>query len=172
MFRKTSFLLVALLCSAIALTAQTETPKYGHMNLGNLLDQMPHSKVADDSLRVFARKLSDQDSLMTIAFQEAYLKLQKEYNDGLLTPVQAQTRQAELQKQQQEIQAFEQQAQQQLEAKRAELLKPILNKIDEAVKAVAKENGYLMIFDIGSGAMLFAAETIDVTPLVKKKLGL
>lgn len=172
MFRNTFLLLAALLCSAMSLSAQTDAPKYGHMNLGNMLDGMPQSKVAEDSLRIFAGKLSLKDSLMTKAFQDAYLALQKEYNDGTLTAVQVQQRQAELEKQRTEIQAYEEGAQKQLEAKRGELLKPILDKIDEAIKAVAKENGFAMIFDIGSGAMLFASETIDVTPLVKKKLGL
>ncbi|HNE30253.1 MAG TPA: OmpH family outer membrane protein, partial [Saprospiraceae bacterium] len=77
-----------------------------------------------------------------------------------------------LQKQQAYIQKFEEDAQQKVAAKRDELLQPILDKIDAAVKAVAKENGYLMIFDTSSGAMLFAADTEDVTELVKKKLGM
>lgn len=172
MFRKTSFLLAALLCSAVMLFAQADPPKYGHMNLGNLLDGMPQTRVAEDSLRVFAASLAAKDSTMTLAFQTAYVQLQKEYKEGSLTQVQVQERQATLEKQRQEIQEYEAQAQKDLEAKRAELLSPILARIDEAIKAVAKENGFMMIFDVSTGSMLFASETIDVTPLVKKKLGL
>jgi len=172
MFRKTSFFLAALLCSALALSAQTDSPKYGHMNLGNLLDGLPETKSAEDSLKVFAAQLSIKDSVMTMAFQEAYLLLQKQYQARELTAVQLQERQGELEKQRQEIQAYEEKAQKDLEAKRGDLLKPILAKIDDAIKAVAKENGILMIFDISTGSMLYAAESIDVTPLVRKKLGL
>lgn len=172
MFRKTSFILTVLFFSAISLFAQNDPPKYGHMNMGNLLDQMPQTKVAEDSLKIFAAVLSNQDSVKIQAFQQAYMLLQKEYNDGGLTAVQVQQRQEELQKQQQEIQAFEEKAQQEIEAKRAELLKPILVKINDAIKTVAKENGFLMVFDVSTGSMLFASETIDITPLVKKKLGL
>ncbi|MBC7774905.1 MAG: OmpH family outer membrane protein, partial [Phycisphaerae bacterium] len=39
-------------------------------------------------------------------------------------------------------------------------------------KAVAKENGYAMVFDTSTGAMLFASDSDDLTELVKKKLGL
>ena len=60
-------------------------------------------------------------------------------------------------------------AQAYLEDRRNSLLEPILTEVREAIKVVAKENGYLMVFDISSGAMLFAAETDDVTELVKKK---
>ncbi len=112
------------------------------------------------------------DDSLGRALQAAAETLQKEYDSGILTPLQAQQRQAELQKQQEYIQKFEQDAQQLVSAKREELLKPILLKVDEAIKAVATENGYAMIFDTSTGAMLFANDTDDVTALVKKKLGL
>lgn len=174
MFCKLKFLTLAVLFTgATALQAQTPAaPKYGHMNLGNLLESLPETKKANDDLKVFTDKLAAKDDSLTKAFQAAYSQLEQEYNAGTLTPVQAQTRQEELQKQQTVIQAFEEEAQKQANARRDELLRPILEKVDAAVKAVARENGYLMIFDTGSGAMLFAAETDDVTELVKKKLGL
>ncbi|MBV6440584.1 MAG: hypothetical protein EPGJADBJ_02255 [Saprospiraceae bacterium] len=172
MFRKTPiYLALALLMGVVTLSAQAP-PKYGHMNLGNLLESMPETKSANEKLKVFGDSLQAIDKKMTDAFQEAYKKLEEEYNAGLLTPVQAQTRQAELQKQQEDIQKYEQQAQQAVAAKREELLKPILDKVEAAVKAVATENNYLMIFDTSSGAFLFAAEADDVAALVKKKLGM
>lgn len=172
MLRKTSFFLAALLCGALSVSAQDDLPKYGHMNLGNLLDGMPETKVAEDSLKIFAAQLAQKDSVMTKAFEADFLQFRKQYDARELTGVQIQQRQTELEKQRQDIQAFEQKAQQDLEAKRSLLLQPILAKIDDALKAVAKENGFLMIFDISTGSMLFASETIDVTPLVKKKLGI
>jgi outer membrane protein len=171
MFNKTTVFLLALFTSIASLNAQTQ-PKYGHMNLGNLLEMLPDTKKANDVLKVFTDSLGAKDEAMTKAFQEAYTKLEQEYNAGQLTPVQAQTRQAELQKQQESIQQFEQQAQQLVAAKREEALRPILQKVDDAIKAVAQESGYLMIFDTSSGAMLFANDSDDVTALVKKKLGI
>ena len=173
MFRNISlFLVAAFLTTATALTAQTTAAKYGHMNLGNLLDALPETKKANDDLKLFTDKLTAKDDSLTKNFQAAYQKLEQEYNAGQLTPVQAQTRQAELQKQQEVIQAFEQDAQKQVASRREELLKPILTKLDDAIKSVAKENGYAMIFDTSSGVMLFAADSDDVTALVKKKLGI
>ena len=170
MFKKAPFFLFFLLLSA-SLSAQT-SPKYGHMNLGILLELLPDTKTAKEDLKVFADKLGAKDDSLGRALQAAAETLQKEYDSGILTPLQAQQRQAELQKQQEFLQKFEQDANQMVTAKREELLKPILTKVDEAIKAVAKENGYSMIFDTSTGAMLFAADTDDVTVLVKKKLGL
>lgn len=172
MFRKMALPAAVFFMSTLVLSAQTDAPKYGHLNLGNLMAQLPQTKVAEDSLGVFMTQLSAKDSVMTKAFETAYLQLQKEYNEGSLTPVMLQQRQAQLEKQRQEIQEFEAKAQKDIEARRAQLLQPIYSKVEEAIKAVAQENGYLMIFDISTGAMLFAAETIDVMPLVKKKLGI
>lgn len=172
MFRKTSlvFTLIALFV-ATTLSAQT-APKYGHMNLGNLLEEMPETKKANDDLKAYTDKLTAKDDSLTKAFQAAYTQLEADYKSGTTPPVQLQKRQEDLQKQQEFIQKFEQEAQQMVAAKRDELLRPILDKITNAVKTVAKETGYAMIFDTSSGVMLFAAETEDVTALVKKKLGI
>ncbi|HRI59699.1 MAG TPA: OmpH family outer membrane protein, partial [Saprospiraceae bacterium] len=146
MFRKTPICLVlALLIGAVTLSAQTP-PKYGHMNLGNLLESMPETKAANEKLKVFADSLSALDEKMTKAFQEEVKKYQADYQEGKLTPIQGQQLEAELQKKQEDIQKFEQQAQQTIAGKREELLKPILTKVEDAVKAVATENSYLMIF--------------------------
>ncbi len=172
MFRKTLFsLLTAFLLGTIAASAQT-APKYGHMNLGNLLESMPETKAANEKLKVYADSLQAIDEKMTKTFQAAYADLEKRYNAGELTPVQAQQQQAELQKQQEEIQKFEQQAQQAVNAKRESLLKPILDKVEAAVKSVATESNYLMILDTSSGAFLFASDADDVSALVKQKLGM
>ncbi len=170
MFRSTFlFLLIGL---STALAAQNSTYKYGHINLGNLLEELPQTAEAEAKLRVLADSLNRQDSLLTADFQAAYLRLKKEYDEGMLTPVQVQQRQAELEKQRNDIQAFEENAQRMIETKRSELLEPIIRRVNEAIQVVAKREGYAMIFDIGSGALLFAIETIDITPLVRKELGL
>jgi outer membrane protein len=144
--------------------------KYGHMNLGNLLDELPDTKKANDLLTAFGDKLKMKDDSLTKSFQADVQKLQVDYPN--LPPVQFEQRKAELQKRQEAIQAFEADAEKQVSARRDELLRPILTRINDAIQAVAKENGYMMIFDTSTGSMLFAADTDDVTALVKKKLGL
>ena len=57
-----------------------------------------------------------------------------------------------------------------LQTKRDALLKPILDEFNTAVKAVATEGGYTYIFD--QGILLYFDATMDVAPMVKKKLGI
>jgi outer membrane protein len=172
---KNLFLPLFMFVALCQINAQTQPAaaapvKYGHMNLGNLLEQLPDVKKANEALKAYTERLSAKDDSLVQAFQKAYTELEKQVNE--LPPVVLQQKQAELQKQQEFIQKFEEDAQRMVGAKRDEMLQPILGKIRDVVKVVAQENGYAMIFDVASGAMLFASETDDVTPLVKKKLGL
>jgi outer membrane protein len=163
---------LVLLISALTVTAQAQTPKYGHMNLGNLLEQLPATAQANASLNTVSDSLGIVADSMGKAFEAAYKKLETDYTSRTLTPVQFEERKAALQKQQGLLQEFDTKAQAFIEERRNALLEPILKEVQAAIKAVAKENSYLMIFDVSSGAMLFAGETEDVTELVKKKMGL
>ena len=67
-----------------------------------------------------------------------------------------------------------QDAQQELEKSWIEMLEPIAKKIDDAIKAVGQEGGYVYIFDLNATQIPFINETYstDVTATVKAKLGL
>lgn len=146
--------------------------KYGHTNLGNLLELLPETKQAEAALKTYADSLSKVAAEKEEAFMKLYASIQEKYNKGELTPLQTQEAQNDLAKKQQELQAFEKNAQDMGARRRDELLDPILDKILAAIQAVAKEGGYSLIFDTSSGAMLHADEKDDVTQLVRKQLGL
>lgn len=170
MLKKSFTLLVATLFAA-AISAQT-TYKYGHMNLGNLIEIMPDAIAANATLKVLADKLGAKGDSLATAFEKDYQKLAADYQAGLMTQIAAQKAQEDLEKRQQFLQNYEKEAQAQVAAKRQEVLAPILKKVQDAVDAVAKENKFNLIFDTSSGIALYALETEDITPLVKKKLGI
>ena len=53
-------------------------------------------------------------------------------------------------------------------------MQPISEKIKKAISDVGKENGFIYIFEMAAGTSILynSAESIDVTPLVKGKLGI
>ena len=53
-----------------------------------------------------------------------------------------------------------------------ETLQPILDKVNNIIKQVAVENQFTYIFDSSAGILLYAQESMDVTTLVKTKLGI
>ena len=70
------------------------------------------------------------------------------------------------------ISDFQQSAEDKIGAQKQKLYEPIMKKVNDAIQTVAKANGYTYIFDASSGALLFAAESDDVLPLLKKQLNL
>ncbi len=146
--------------------------KFGHLNAGNLLEAFPDVHKADTTLVKLQESLSVKGQEMLKKLETDYNKYMQDSNAGIITPAQAKVMEADLQKQQEGIDKYRQEITGQLEQKRQELLKPILEKIDVAIKAIGKENGYAMIFDISAGSMLYAIESQDITALVKAKLGL
>ena len=78
----------------------------------------------------------------------------------------------ELRQLQERIQEFQQSAQEESRKKEADLLKPIVEKAKTAIAQVAKEVGYSYVFDANSAGMLYKPEGDNITPAVKKKLGL
>ena len=83
-------------------------------------------------------------------------------------------RQKELQELNEKGMQMQQDAQQELERAWLSMLEPIAKKMDEAIKAVGQEGGYVYIFDLNSTNIPFVNETLstDVTDAVKAKLGI
>ena len=88
-----------------------------------------------------------------------------------MTDAQKEQASKELQVMQAEISKFEEKMQRDLGTKREGLLSPILKRVDDAIKAVAKEKGYKMIFDSSTGAIVYA-DGDDISAFVKAKLGM
>ena len=76
----------------------------------------------------------------------------------------------ELQTLQTKMQNYYQQAQVMLQQKQEELQAPLREKIRAAIEEVGTENGFLYILDL-STLLYKSPNSIDVTPLLKKKLG-
>ena len=166
-----ALMLVALLFSFTNISAQA---KYGHVNLGNLIAGMNETKAADAELEALQKQIVAKGEQMATAFQAKVQKFYEAANSGSMAPAEQQKQQAALEQEQQTIAAYEQTSMQRVNQKRAELIEPIVTKAKAAIARVAKANGYVAIFDTSAvyNGILFAAESEDITALVKKDLGI
>ncbi len=147
--------------------------KFGHFNSGNFIEAMPERVAADKELETIQKQLVEEIKTKEDALLQKYAQVRKLVDSKALSQKDLADRQADLQKDQAAIQQLGREGEQKVLKRRQELFTPILNRISDAVKAVGKENGFEMIFDTSVyNAILFAADSEDITPLVKAKLGL
>jgi outer membrane protein len=156
---------------ALSLSTQAQTPvKIGYLDFNTLISAMPGIDSVKIKLQKYQQTLSDQMDAMGAEFENKYLDYQSK--SAGMSDLIKQTKEKELSDLQGRIDAFKAKAQQDFQAKQAELLQPIISKAKDALKEVAKENKYTYIINSIEDIMLYAEPTDDIMPLVKKKLGI
>jgi len=157
-------------------TSGTPTLRIGYTNIERVRRLMPEARAADSLLRAY------QASLM-IPLQQKQAALEKKYQEfmdlqqkGLLAPIDAEKRQQELYKLNEDIQRLQMQAEQKMLAKRAELFQPISDKLQKAIDDLAQKEGYDYIFNnsnaTGVAFLLHASKEHDVTKRLLQQLGI
>jgi outer membrane protein len=149
-----------------------QAQKVGYINTQELISLMPEVKEANSQLEVMKTQFTKRGQDMVQVLQQKYQEFQQKQANGELAPVEAEKQGQALKEEEQALVAFEQESQQKLMAKSEELLQPMQDKVNNAIKMVAQENGYAYILDISQGSVLYADPTTDVSALVKAKLGI
>ncbi len=165
-FFKFTFVALMLLVATATASAQ----KFGYVNSAEILSELPATKAAESNLDGLQKQLQKKGQSMVESFQTDYQTLQTQAQQGTLSPKQQQEEAAKLQTREEEIANFEQKMMADLQKKRQELLTPIYDSINNAIKEVAEENGYQFIFD--EQVLLYGQDSQDVTAMVRAKLGM
>ena len=151
--------------------ANAQTPKFGHIDLGALVQIMPERATAEKQFVAYQKELEDALGIMQKEFQTIYLEYAQKKDS--MTETVRKMKEDDLNAKNERIQTYQQSAQQQLQTKQQELMKPVLDKADKAVKEVGAEKGLIYVFDMSSRVILYnSKESIDLLPLVKTKLGI
>lgn len=160
-----------LFFAVAALSASAQNQKFGHIDLQALVQIMPERKTAETDFTKFQDDLGEVFDEMQQNYQQKLKELEGLGNDA--SEVRRNAKISELQELQQRIQNYQMSAQQQLQQKHAEVLQPVFDKAEQAIEEVAKEQGLLYVFDTGSNVVLYKSnQSIDILPLVKKKLNI
>jgi len=162
---KKKIIITILLAMPVIASAQ----KFGHINSQELFTQMP--EVAQVRLKMDTIQSQYENQLTSM--NEEFQKKMQDYQAQEPTMADAvkQIRQQELQEMNQRIQLFYQTAEQDIQKKQQELLTPVHEKLTKAIKTVGDREGYTYIFD-SSSMVHIGADATDVTPVVKKELGI
>lgn len=169
MMRKFFFLaaFVAITCGSAVAQGQ----KFGHIDSQKLLEQMPQR---DSAMKVLEKEYKEMEGIlqdMQVEFNRKY-QVYLEKQDSL-SPLVKKAKEEELQQLQERVGNYQQTAQQDLQKREGDLLKPIMDKAKKAIEDVSKENGFLYVFDISGGLLLYYSDkSTDIMPFVLKRLGI
>ena len=166
MLKKIALLLMLIL--PMSVFAQ----KFGHIKTQEILTAMPEYTKAQTDIQTMQKQYDDEMKRLSEEIQKKFAAYQQE-QANLPKNIQ-ERRQKELQELNERGMQMQQDAQQQLQQSWMEMLEPIAKKIDDAIKAVGQEGGYVYIFDLNATQIPLVNETLstDVTSAVKAKLGL
>lgn len=167
-----SIIRILTLAVLFAAGLQVQAQNFGFINSQELIQNMAEVKEANANIETYKTQLQKKGQEMVQSLQTKYQSLEQKRAQGELSPKQLEVEGQALKSEEVKISQFEQESQQKIIDKSETLLKPIRDKIQSAIDAVAAENGYAYIFDASLGMILYAEESTDVSNLVKAKLGL
>lgn len=165
---------IKILVIALVLFVGTQVSaqsKVAHIDVQALMTNMPEMKAAQSQLEKVKANYDKEYNTMVQEYQAKLEKYQTEAENGTATAAMNETRSKEMQDMGARIQQFQQSVQTDLGKKEMELLKPILEKAQNAIKKVAAAKGYDYVLDATTGAGVLVANGPDLLADVKKELG-
>ncbi len=174
---KTKFLLAVGLMFGMATMPLQAQVKIGFINADYILAQMPEAKQVEEDLKNTQKQYETLYQGKVKDFQDKLAAFEKMNADAKTPDIIKQDKEKELQNLQTSIQEFQQNSQSSLQKKQAQLLQPLLKKIEENMHAVANENAYTHVFnyDAGMGTapiLLHYPAEAAISDLVLKKMGI
>ena len=158
------------LCTTFLANAQDFT--VGLIDINDVLASMPEYKEVQKRLYETQKQYNEELQLITQEFQRQY----DEYNslDEKTDPVIKERRARLLLDTKQKKEAFEDKIISELETLNGELMKPLYQKIQEALVVIGNNNDYNLIMEKGgdSHILYYGKNVVDITPEVKTQLNL
>ncbi|MEI7963863.1 MAG: OmpH family outer membrane protein [Chitinophagaceae bacterium] len=162
-------LIVAAVMAFGMLSASAQT-KIGYIDTDELIGSMPEVSKIDTELKEYQASLIQQGQDKA---KDADDKAAQFVKDSIkMTPSMKEIKRGEIVALYQEVQNWNQIAQDKYNQKAQEKIAPIKAKAFEAINAVAKEKGYSYVIDASTSVLLVKPAGDDLMPFVKAKLGI
>lgn len=172
---RNKFLIAILALIGLATANINAQQKIGYISLDYILAQMPEAKQVETELTATKTQYDNMYQSKVKDFQTKLADYEK--NGATMADVIKADREKELQGLQGSIEEFRQNSSTSLQKKQAQLLQPLLKKVEENMHAAAKENGYAFVFnyDAGQGTtpiVLHAPDDANISDLILKRMGI
>jgi outer membrane protein len=164
---------VALSLLAVVPASAQEAPPEGtafvYLNSAEIIQSQPDfaemTRTFDQEIAERRTELQEQatavDSLLG-AYQE---------QESVFSPQMREEKQRQIRTEQQTLQSRRLEIENELAARQQELLRPILERVGNAIEQVRAERDYSMVFDISTEGVVAADPSLDITQLVRARVG-
>ena len=158
---------VIAIASLMAFTAGAQN--IGRVNFNELVMLMPEMDAAREAMNASQKEAEETYAAMVEEYQGKVSQYQQK--SGSWTAAIKESKEKELMDIQNRIQEFQQNISQELQQQQSQLVAPINEKANNAVKDIAKAKGLDVLFD-ASQAIYFSDAVIDITSDARKALGI
>ncbi len=165
MLKKT---LIAIL---IALPLSALAQKFGVVDVQAVFSLMPETTAAQAQFTEASKKYEDEFAKLNEEMEKKVAEFQTLQKDTTTPETIKERRLQEMQELDQKIQQFRNTVTMDLQRQQEQLMAPIQQKIQDAIKAVGQEGNYTFIFE-NTMPLYTGVAVEDVTPALKAKLGI
>lgn len=162
---------VLIIAAAAFLTvsafAQT---KFAHVNFSELVQLAPEADAARSTMTAASKEAQETYQAMVDEFNTKYQQYQSKASTW--TASIKQSKEKELTDMQQRISEFGSSVETELQQQQQSLFAPIYQKATEVVKDLAKQGGYIYVFDVNTMLYYDASQSVDLTPAARKALNI
>ena len=163
-------LMIALALMPLMLMAQS---KIAVVNSQELFNLMPQKSAAEAQLKALSEKYHAEYELLRGEFDKKYADYQTVAADASMPETIKDRRIQELQESDKKMREFERRVADDIAAQREALTQPITDKIQAAIRTAGAQGGYDLVLDTAVTPVAYTGpNTTDITPIVKKILGL
>ena len=164
------FFMIAIALMPLMLMAQA---RIGIVNSQQLFDLMPEKASAEAQLKVLSDKFHTEYLMLQRDFDKKYADYQVVAADASMPEAIKERRVQELQESDKKMREFERRAADEIAARREALTKPVTDKIQAAIRTAGEQGAFDLVLDTAVTPVAYTGRnTVDITPIVKKLLGL
>jgi len=163
--------LFILMISATAVAQVTPHVSVAFVNTTELLNELPEKEQASQQLLTLSENYKKELELMQNEYNKKYSDFIT-YQASLAENIKLR-RMQELTELENRMQQFMSLAQKDIESQEKDLLKPLKQRISDAIRAVGIERNFSIIYDVDDPGIAFVSPAaVDANPYVKAKLGI
>jgi len=162
---KIIFILVAFLS-----TVSIAQSKVGTIDSDYIISLMPEYKVVLDRTETYGKKLDSSFSIKLNDYKvkvDAFKKVEK-----TIGPLEKKTSIQELTELESDIKKYQQNGQKLLQLKQEELMRPLYQKLNNAILKISKAEKYTQVLTISGNQFAYIDNKFDITELVMTDLGI